>query len=75
MFSRATNASKVALVHLVERLRAGDFTLLDVQFTTDHLTQFGAVGIPRVEYESRLADSLRAHGRWWAIDEGSGAGG
>jgi leucyl/phenylalanyl-tRNA--protein transferase len=50
MFSRERDASKVALVHLVVRLRAGGFTLLDTQFLTDHLSQFGAVEIPKEEY-------------------------
>ena len=59
MFSRATDASKVALVALVERLRARGFTLLDVQFLTPHLARFGAVEIPRREYEHRLTVALR----------------
>lgn len=59
MFHRASNASKVALVHLVGRLRAGGFTLLDVQFMTDHLRQFGAVEIPKQAYERQLARALR----------------
>ncbi len=58
MFSRARDASKVALVHLVARLRAGGFTLLDAQFITDHLSQFGALEIPRREYRARLAKAL-----------------
>lgn len=58
MFSRARDASKVALVHLVARLRLGGFVLLDTQFVTDHLAQFGAVEIPRLEYRRRLAHAL-----------------
>ena len=54
MFFRATDASKVCLVHLVERLRERGFELLDVQFVNAHLEQFGAVAIPREEYERRL---------------------
>lgn len=54
MFSTATDASKVALVHLVARLRAGRFTLLDTQFITEHLAQFGAVEIPRGRYHMML---------------------
>ncbi|MDM7981088.1 MAG: leucyl/phenylalanyl-tRNA--protein transferase, partial [Rhizobium sp.] len=50
MFSRRTNASKICLVHLVERLRQRGFTLLDTQFTTEHLKTFGAVDIPKAEY-------------------------
>jgi len=60
MFSRAREASKVALVHLVARLVAGGFTLLDAQFMTDHLAQFGTQEIPRPEYQRRLARALVA---------------
>jgi leucyl/phenylalanyl-tRNA--protein transferase len=49
----------VALVALVERLRARGFALLDVQYLTPHLARFGAVAIPRREYERRLAAALR----------------
>ncbi len=58
MFSTARDASKVALVHLVARMIAGGFRLLDTQFVTDHLTQFGAIEIPRAAYQARLADAL-----------------
>jgi leucyl/phenylalanyl-tRNA--protein transferase len=58
MFSTETDASKVALVHLVARLRAGGFRLLDAQFITDHLSRFGAVEIPKAEYRRRLAQAL-----------------
>ncbi|MCS6933189.1 MAG: leucyl/phenylalanyl-tRNA--protein transferase [Acetobacteraceae bacterium] len=64
MFSRATDASKVALVHLVARLRMGGFRLLDTQFITAHLARFGAVEIPRAEYRRRLAEALEAPARW-----------
>lgn len=62
MFSREKDASKVALVHLVLRLQKGGFGLLDTQFTTDHLSQFGVVDIHRDDYRERLsrAISLRA---------------
>ena len=59
MFSRARDASKVALVHLVARLKHCGFTLLDTQFVTEHLAQFGATQIPRGEYRRRLAQALR----------------
>lgn len=59
MWSRATDASKVALVALVERLRSSGFVLLDTQFMTDHLLQFGTVEIARAEYKRRLAQALR----------------
>src|SRR4051812_16365047 len=58
MFSFARDASKVALVHLVARLRLGGFELLDTQFVTAHLAQFGAVELPREEYKARLARAL-----------------
>jgi len=62
MFSRRTNASKIALVHLVARLRAGGFRLLDAQFTNDHLMQFGIYEISRETFQTRLADALAAAG-------------
>ncbi len=58
MWSRARDASKVALVALVERLRAGGFTLLDTQFSTPHLARFGTYEISRAEYRRRLATAL-----------------
>jgi len=58
MFSRRRDASKVALVHLVARLRAGGYRLLDAQFMTAHLEQFGAEEIARLEYHRRLALAL-----------------
>ncbi|WP_274628746.1 leucyl/phenylalanyl-tRNA--protein transferase [Arvimicrobium flavum] len=58
MFSRERDASKICLVHLVERLKARGFELLDTQFTTDHLKTFGAVDVPRARYEAILADAL-----------------
>jgi leucyl/phenylalanyl-tRNA---protein transferase len=59
MFHRITDASKVALVALVERLRSRGFVLLDTQWVTAHLEQFGAIEIPRPEYLKRLEDSLK----------------
>lgn len=58
MFSRETDASKVALVHLVARLVTGGFTLLDTQFVTDHLSRFGAIEISRDDYQAQLAQAL-----------------
>lgn len=58
MFSRVTDSSKIALVYLVEKLRRGRFTLLDVQFMTSHLRRFGAIEIPRNEYKFRLTHAL-----------------
>ncbi len=59
MFHRRRDASKIALVALVERLRRGGFTLLDVQYTTAHLKQFGVIEIPRRLYLQKLAAALR----------------
>lgn len=60
MFSRRTNASKICLVHLVERLRARGFTLLDTQFTTEHLKTFGAIDVPKNDY-ARLLEAAMSH--------------
>ncbi|MET3854393.1 leucyl/phenylalanyl-tRNA--protein transferase [Rhizobium sp. OAE497] len=54
MFSRRTDASKICLVHLVERLREKEFKLLDTQFTTEHLKTFGAIDVPKEEYAVML---------------------
>ena len=65
MFSRVTDASKVALVHLVETLQQNNYTLFDVQFTTAHLKRFGATEISRQAYKKRLARALRQEvGEW-----------
>ncbi len=58
MFSRVADASKVALAHLVARLRKGGYTLLDTQFVTEHLAQFGAVEVRRHDYLQLLAEAL-----------------
>ncbi|PZN52261.1 MAG: leucyl/phenylalanyl-tRNA--protein transferase [Proteobacteria bacterium] len=58
MFSRETDASKICLVKLVERLKERGFILLDTQFTTEHLRRFGAVDVPRARYEAMLAEAL-----------------
>lgn len=60
MFSTARDASKIALCHLVARLRRGGYVLLDTQFVTDHLAQFGTIEVPRAEYHARLAAALKA---------------
>ncbi|HWK47406.1 MAG TPA: leucyl/phenylalanyl-tRNA--protein transferase [Stellaceae bacterium] len=64
MFSLATDASKIALAHLVARLILGGYALLDTQFVTDHLRQFGAMEIPRGEYRHRLARALQIPARF-----------
>lgn len=68
MFHRRTNASKMAMAHLVERLNAGGFVLLDTQFITDHLASLGGIEIPREVYEERLAEALLIEGDWSAWD-------
>jgi leucyl/phenylalanyl-tRNA--protein transferase len=64
MFSKARDASKVALVHLVEGLLRGGFVLLDTQFLTAHLARFGVVEIPRAEYLLLLQDAIRRQAIW-----------
>jgi len=71
MFHLASNASKVALVHLVARLRAGGFRLLDAQFMTDHLKQFGAVEIPRGAYQRLLKPAVNGFGNYLVWPEGA----
>ena len=60
MFSRVADASKIALAHLVARLRQGGFRLLDTQFVTEHLQRFGAIEISRARYRRLLAEALAA---------------
>ncbi|MCF7976120.1 MAG: leucyl/phenylalanyl-tRNA--protein transferase [Phycisphaerae bacterium] len=60
MFSRVTDGSKIALAHLVDHLNQQQYTLFDVQFTTDHLKTLGAIEIPRSEYQRRLKQALHA---------------
>lgn len=67
MFSHEANASKITLVYLVQRLRQCGYKLLDVQFMTEHLRQFGAVEIPSAAYKQRLARAMRVRtefGNW-----------
>ena len=67
MFSRERDASKVALAHLVARLKVGGYRLLDAQFVTDHLTQFGAEEAPRAAYHRRLALALSGEGDFYRL--------
>ena len=69
MFHRSRDASKVALVHLVARLRAGGFALLDTQFVTDHLKSFGAIEVPRRQYHKLLESALSGEGDFTALDK------
>ena len=64
MFSRERDASKVALVHLVDALRRGGFTLLDTQFITAHLARFGAIEIARAQYLTMLNQALGREAVW-----------
>jgi leucyl/phenylalanyl-tRNA--protein transferase len=71
MFSRARDASKVALVHLVARLRLGGFTLLDTQFVTTHLAQFGTQEVPRAAYRRSLTEAIDAPAVWASGGDGN----
>jgi leucyl/phenylalanyl-tRNA---protein transferase len=75
MFSRVADASKVALVHLVALMRLGGYRLLDLQFVTPHLAQFGAVEVPRAQYRRLLAEALRYRGVFPRGLGGSGSAG
>jgi len=67
MFHRTRDASKVALVHVIARLRAGGFALLDTQYVTDHLKTFGAVEIPRRQYHRHLEAALVGDAHFGAL--------
>jgi leucyl/phenylalanyl-tRNA---protein transferase len=70
MFHTERDASKVALVHLVARLRRGGFTLLDTQFVTPHLAQFGAIEVPRRSYKQMLRAAMDQEADWNAWRSG-----
>jgi len=72
MFSTERDASKVALVHLVARLKAGGFRLLDAQFLTEHLSTFGAEEISRADYAQRLASAVAGKAAFSRIDPYAG---
>lgn len=67
MFSTERDVSKIALMHLVARLIAGGFTLLDTQFVTEHLRQFGTIEVDRDEFQRRLETALDLNGDFHAI--------
>jgi leucyl/phenylalanyl-tRNA--protein transferase len=69
MFSRMTDASKVALTYTVARLKAGGYCLLDTQFVTSHLVRFGAIEIPRADYHRRLRDALPRKADFYSLSE------
>ncbi|MEL6287813.1 MAG: leucyl/phenylalanyl-tRNA--protein transferase [Pseudomonadota bacterium] len=66
MFSTERDASKVALIHLAARLIEGGFRLLDTQFVTDHLSQFGTIKVPRSDFQGTLTDALAVEADFWA---------
>ncbi len=73
MFSRETDASKIALVHLVARLKVGGYQLLDTQFVTEHLARFGVTEVPRADYLRRLARALKAPCDFYSMSSGGSA--
>lgn len=72
MFARKRDASKMALVHLVARLKAGGYVLLDTQFVTEHLKQFGAIEISRLQYRKMLRAAVEARADFYELG-GAGA--
>ncbi len=74
MFTRVRDASKVALAHLIARLRVGSFRLLDTQFLTGHLERFGAIEVPRSTYRSLLDSALSVEGDFFSLDGLAAAG-
>jgi leucyl/phenylalanyl-tRNA--protein transferase len=75
MFHRRTDASKVALAHLVERLKFGGFRLLDTQFVTPHLASLGGIEIPRSSYEVQLTEALAHKGDYYALERAAASDG
>jgi leucyl/phenylalanyl-tRNA--protein transferase len=73
MFTEVRDASKVALVYLVARLKAGGFRLLDTQFTTDHLRQFGATDVDRRQYHLLLERAIEADADFYRLGGGATA--
>ncbi|WP_425407833.1 leucyl/phenylalanyl-tRNA--protein transferase [Hyphococcus sp.] len=69
MFSRETNASKVAMVYLMARLKTGGFHFIDAQFYNDHLTQFGLVGVADTDYQIMLDRAIRSHADFFAAPD------
>lgn len=71
MFSKKTDASKIALIHLVYRMKVGNFRLLDTQFTTEHLERFGVVEIPRDDYRILLENAVGQEADFFAYAGGA----
>jgi leucyl/phenylalanyl-tRNA--protein transferase len=67
MFSTERDASKIALVHLVARLKCGGFTLLDTQFVTEHLRQFGTIELDRATFQKELEKALERNANFYAL--------
>jgi leucyl/phenylalanyl-tRNA--protein transferase len=67
LFYRASHASKIALVHLIARLRAGGYCLCDTQFATEHMKQFGAVEVPKRSYHRLLEEALIGEANFTAL--------
>lgn len=74
MFSHARDASKIALVHLVARLKAGGFSLLDTQFTTPHLEGFGARNVPKAHYHELLERAIRREADFYSLTAAASPG-
>ena len=74
-FSRMTDASKVALVHLAARLKAGGYSLLDAQFPNPHLEQFGAITVTEERFQGLLARALSREGNFYGLAPGGGGPG
>jgi leucyl/phenylalanyl-tRNA--protein transferase len=73
MFSREADASKIAMVHLVARLKVGGYQLLDTQFVTEHLARFGVTEVPRADYLRLLARALKAPCDFYSMGSGGSA--
>ena len=69
MFSRATNASKIAMLHLIARLKIGGFHFIDAQFYNEHLTQFGLIGMANDDYQVILETALDAEADFFAAGD------
>lgn len=69
MFSRTTNASKIAMLHLIARLRIGGFHFIDAQFYNEHLTQFGLIGMANADYQVILENALDAEADFFAAGD------
>ncbi len=74
MFSTMTDTSKIALMYLCARLIHGGFTLLDTQFVTDHLRQFGTIEVDRPEFHAKLEQALKVTGKYLALPVDAAAG-